>query len=271
MSGPTGRSAERAQLWASARSRSSSSSSVRCNETFSRAPYLPRPITQRRKGFLTVPTDPPSGRLIAFHVLTGTGTFTPTFGTSSLYLIAIGGGGGSGGSQYTSLGSASGGGGAGAVAITLITTPASTYTFTCGLGGTPGSSGGNGGNGGITTLGSPAVLIAPGGFGSPASLDSASFSAGGTVSNAPTGGALSVRGASGQAGMSLIVLFGPNPAMSGQGASSAHGTGGPGRVTEGDGIAATGFGAGAGGALAMTGNRAGAAGSSGAVLIWEYT
>jgi hypothetical protein len=216
-------------------------------------------------------TDPPSGRLIAFRVLTGNGTYTPTIGTSSVYVIAIGGGGGSGGSQYTSLGSASGGGGAGAVAITLIDTLAASYAFICGLGGNAGSSGGNGGNGGTTTFGSPAVLIAPGGLASPASIDSSNFSAGGSVSNAPTGSALSIRGAAGQAGMSLIVLFGPNPAMSGQGASGAHGVGGPGRVTEGDGIAASGFGAGAGGAIALTANRAGAAGSSGAVLIWEYT
>jgi glycine rich protein len=208
-----------------------------------------------------------------FLILTGNGIYLPSFGTTVIDVVAIGGGGGSGGvfgdgeSNFTS-----GGGGGGSWCMKRIPSPAGSYPYLCGIGGPGGSARpGNGNDGGATIFGSPALLIAPGGLRSTAK-DNSNYRTGlpGNVTAAPTGGDINVAGQAG--GIGAIDPVTCVPFTSGVGGSGRFGTGGAFRATGGPGNRGTGFGAGGGGAADFaTGAAAGAEGTNGAILVWEYS
>lgn len=211
--------------------------------------------------------------LINVQVITATGVYTPTTGTVSIVVQALGGGAGGGGAAATAgNNSAAAGGGAGALATARITSGFSGVTVTIGAGGAGGAAGNNNGsNGGATTFGS--VLTAGGGVGGAGSPAAAVplASAVGTGGNAS--GSASLFGAAGENGRVGYALVNTS-SVGGGGGSSAYGAGGDTRVT-GTSVAgrnATGFGAGGGGgAVALTNSAvAGGTGTSGICIIWEY-
>ncbi|MEB0887692.1 hypothetical protein VC838_25155, partial [Citrobacter freundii] len=108
-----------------------------------------------------------SGRLLNIVKMTASGTYTPTAGTKSIIVEAIGGGGASGNLTATASNqnAVSAAGSNGAYAKARYTSGFSSVSVTVGAGGiVNGGGGGNGGNGGTTTFGS--LLTCPGGSGS---------------------------------------------------------------------------------------------------------
>lgn len=108
-----------------------------------------------------------SGRLLNIVKMTASGTYTPTAGTKSIIVEAIGGGGASGNLTATgpNQNAVSAAGSNGAYAKARYTSGFSSVSVTVGAGGiVNGGGGGNGGNGGTTTFGS--LLTCPGGSGS---------------------------------------------------------------------------------------------------------
>jgi hypothetical protein len=212
------------------------------------------------------------GRLLATRLFEANGIYTPTPGTAFVIVEGIGGGGAGGGGPVTSSGNVGGGaggnGGAYGKALFSIAQIGASQAVTIGAGGI-GTTGG-GGNGGSTSLGS--LLSLPGGAGA------FSFGNAGPPLNSGNGGALAV-----PTGANLVSGVGPisiaasissvSIGLSGQGANTLYGSGGGATNITGPGISASGFGAGGGGALAMSGNatgRVGGNGYKGFLLISEY-
>ncbi|EKG5017784.1 hypothetical protein O3Q57_002909 [Salmonella enterica] len=107
------------------------------------------------------------GRLLNVKTITTSGTYTPTAGTKSIIVEAIGGGGASGNLTATGATSnaVSAAGSNGAYAKARYTSGFSSISVTVGAGGTVnGAGGGNGGDGGTTSFGS--LLVCPAGKGS---------------------------------------------------------------------------------------------------------
>lgn len=215
---------------------------------------------------------PGSGRLLGIQVFAtaGTATYTPTPGTRSVVVEAVGGGGAGGGSQVTdsshySVGS---GGAAGSWGIGRYTSGFAGVTVTVGAGGS-GAAGAGGGSGSASSFGS--LLTGPGAGGGQTSLPIPISSAGLSNQGAPgAAGSGGIMGSSGQPGPCGITL-GTGP-LSGQGAPSRYGAGG---ANTGGGIGAGAVGQGAGGSGAASGISqatalAGGAGAPGIVIVWEY-
>lgn len=186
-----------------------------------------------------------------------------TSGSSATYATPAGcvrirircwGGGGAGGGGSTTIGA--GGGAQGGYVEHIINSPASTYTYTIGAGGT-GNSAAAGGNGGNTTF-SGGSLIAGGGTGGSSVSGGPSIAvAGGTASG---GNVNNIPGAVGNPG--LIGTYNYPGAGGGQGAGLgvASGTGNAGTAN-------TGGGGGCGGYNA---NTVGGAGGSGLIIVEEF-
>ncbi|HGB5384160.1 TPA: hypothetical protein ACIVP0_000453 [Salmonella enterica subsp. diarizonae serovar 61:l,v:z35] len=107
------------------------------------------------------------GRLLNVKTITTSGMYTPTAGTKSIIVEAVGGGGASG--NLTATGATqnaiSAAGSNGAYAKARYTSGFSSISVTVGAGGTVnGAGGGNGGDGGTTSFGS--LLVCPAGKGS---------------------------------------------------------------------------------------------------------
>lgn len=210
-----------------------------------------------------------AGRLIAVRTITTSGTYTPTPGTKSIIVEVQGAGGGGGGANSTSGQSGAGcGGQSGTYIKHMITTVSASYACVIGSGGSGGVGANPGNAGGSTTI---AGLTAPGG------------GAGGTTSGTgvnlafivtpavnPTGGSIENAGASSGDG---AVVFNASVSKSGIGGSSSMGSGGGQRGTPGAGVNASGYGAGGSGANspAATGAFTGGNGSSGCIIVWEYS
>lgn len=208
------------------------------------------------------------------QVFTASSAFTTpansTAATVYKYTI-IGGGGGGGGSNGTWA--AGGGGGGGAVAVGSFTNVAAStaITVTITTSGTPsagGSAGGNGSAGADASLGSPVSITAGGGGGGAGSTAGAgpTGSEGGTSGTVTVGSPsiAAMAGGHGIRGSCLLV----SSCIGGAGGSAltygAPGVGGSVGVAQ-NGTAATGFGAGGGGAILATTN--GSSGSEALVLI----
>jgi hypothetical protein len=212
-----------------------------------------------------------TGRLLSFQIFTsGTAaTYTKNVSATSILVEAVGGGGGSGGAiGAVSSVSASGGGGSGAYCQSYITSAASTYTYTIGAAGSAGASGSNaGGNGGNTTF-SGGSISAGGGTGGGAGISTgtagAAFVLGGAGGTASGGNQINAPGQPGSPGLTILTSF-----VGGNGGASKYGSGGLGS-NAGTGGAGTGYGGGAGGSIATTTNFAGAAGTAGLLIIWEF-
>jgi hypothetical protein len=211
-----------------------------------------------------------AGRLIGFQVLTGSGTYTPTTGTASIF-VKQWSAGGAGGGANVSADSIGAGGSAGSFASKYITSLAASYAYVNGAGGA-GNNGATGNAGGTSTFG--AVLTVPGGAGG--LYDNTNTGGEGNIAlpgakaTAPTGGDVNIQGAVGSIGFN-INTSNPGIRYSGQGGSSEVGAGGASRKTDGVGNAATGFAAGGGGAVSDGTSRAGGAGTAGVTMVWEYS
>ena len=203
-------------------------------------------------------------------------TYTPATGTRALRVTAIGAGGGGGGTdgQGASTGGAAGGGGAGGVTVELITSVATSYTYTVGAAGAGAAAGNNAGSaGGTTTFSGTGVSLSAGG------------GAGGSGRNAGAGAVRGARGAGGSASGGDLNVVGSggtdgysnfNLSSVGNGGPSPYGAFGAGFGISGSsgggaGTNASGYGAGGGGAsvVALTSNDAGGDGAGGLIIIEE--
>lgn len=217
------------------------------------------------------------GRLLNCQVFTASGPYTPTPGTKTIIVEAVGAGGGGGGCAANAAGSASvgQGGGAGAYGKSRFTTGFSGVSVVIGSAGAAGaaSASGTGGSGGDTSFG--ALLVCQGGPGGKpgASLSPPALGQSATANTSTVTGA-NIVSYSGQAGTSGFIFASNNNTgmVSGYGGSGPFGSGGEGSSAIGTVNAASGYGAGGGGAISSSTGSAqvGGAGSQGIVIIWEY-
>lgn len=208
------------------------------------------------------------------------GTWTKPTNCKRIIVEAVGGGGGSGGctgalSNYA----ATGGGGSGFFGRTnpIDVTAVANGAVVIGAGGAQGAAGNNaGGTGGSTTITIGVTTYTwPGGDGSPGATANGSngdFTLPGTWAALGT----NVKGSSNQGGTGFTNAADTN-AFSGPGAPSPYGKGGDRVVQLGTGGAAgnaaaanTGAGASGGATNNQATNRAGAAGGSGYMRVWEF-
>lgn len=209
--------------------------------------------------------------------------------TKFVLVQLVGGGGAGGGAQPggATNAAAGGGGGSGAISSGFFDVSAvSTLALVIGAGGTPDGSGGIGGNGGTSSYSDGTNTIScPGGVGGGAGVGQsyATSAPGSGPTSAPTGGFNNVPGTSGLHSLAmgdLAMGTGRATAYGGHGANApCFGSGGVGgRFTGSSGVIridggdATGRGAGGGGGSRCddSGFALGGAGSSGAILIWEF-
>lgn len=222
-----------------------------------------------------MPLQQATGRLLAVRVFTtaNTGqTYTPTAGTTSVIVQAVGGGGAGGGVSATGVGqtSLSLGGGAGAYGISRYSSGFSGVMLTIGSGGAP-AIGASGGNGGTTSFG--ALLSCPGGPGAGVGLAVSSaqnFSSVGSPYAAPPSGA-NISQSLGVGKPGVICLNGWGY-LAGSGADSPLGSGGQGIGGSGAVRAGSGYGSGGSGVAndASSAAREGGAGAPGVIIVWEY-
>ena len=193
-------------------------------------------------------------------ITTSANPVTLTSGTT-LIIVEVQGAGGASGSS-TGVGYVGGTGGSGAYSLQQLTVvDTDTWNVTIGAGGVNGATISGGDTVFATASGSSlgSTITAGGGAGAPdASSIHGDGGVGGTVTNANTGNKLSIAGPAGSAG------------NSGQrGPGSMFGFGGTKRIyADGDGGNAVGYGSGAGAAAGVS--NAGANGSAGLVIMWEY-
>ena len=216
------------------------------------------------------------GRLLNVRAITTSGTYTPTPGTTSILVEAVGGGASGANCASTSATTfgAAGGGGSGTYVKALFNTLPSTVAVTIGSGGNGAAPGANAGNpGGQTTFGS--LLTAPGGTASIA----------GFIGTTITGSSGSVNGSPGTVTGDTVITNLPGMAggpafslnttlnISGLGGSNPLGTGGWAGIAGGGGRPASGYGSGSGGVNqpANTTSVTGISGQPGAVIVYEYS
>jgi hypothetical protein len=199
-------------------------------------------------------------------------SFTVNSTTQYILVRLVGGGGGGGGcSGSGSNYAAAGGGGSGGYAEEWFdVTPSTAYTYAIGALGAGGSSGANPGSAGTASSFTVAgtTVTANGGSGGTASTGSTSakLSLGGNGAAVSTNGDINGAGSPGGTGYSSSTTI----IWSGSGGSSQWGGGGNSRSTAGAGNAGTGYGAGGGGASCTNANRAGGAGTAGAIVVCEF-
>lgn len=199
-----------------------------------------------------------SGRLLNVVKITATGNYTPSAGTKSIIVEAVGGGGASGNLTATASNqnAISAAGSNGAYAKARYTSGFSSVAVSIGTGGAVnGGGGGSGGNGGVTTFGS--LLTCPGGNGSMAG-----------IANAPPFNAGAAQPSGNPSGSGIIVSnkgpYSPWPTVValGMGSNFAncivpdlgfYGMGGDGVVSD-----------------ASSAAKSGNAGTAGCVIVWEY-
>jgi hypothetical protein len=204
-------------------------------------------------------------------ITSGSGTYTPPVGCRAINVRMVGGGGAGGSSAgASSSGGGGSGGGAGSSVEKLISPPASSYSYAVGAGGTAGAAGNNaGGNGVDTTFGSLTAKGGTGGTGSGAAAATVLLVAGGAGGVAGSGGDINPPGEPGSPSIRLTAAI----VVSGAGGNSTMAGGANGRITQGDGAAAstnTGAGGAGGASVNSATNQAGGAGGSGVILIDEW-
>lgn len=206
--------------------------------------------------------------------LSGSGTYTTPSKVRAIYVECVGGGGGGGGVDGQGVGTAavSRSGGGGAYCAKLITSPAATYTYAVGAGGSAGAAGDNDGAvGGTTTFtGTGTSLSALGGnqgLGHTGTSGNSGSTPGGNGGTA-TGGDINLAGNRGGARAVLSAII---AAISQQGDCPMFG-GARAQSSENSGASGLNFGcAGSGAATSnVTSNFAGGAGANGTIRITEY-
>jgi hypothetical protein len=197
-------------------------------------PTPPNDVNQVLRGNGTFGAVASVGRLVNIVRITtpGSGTYYKPANINRLLIRAIGGGGGGG---------AGGGGGSGGYGELFITSPASSYAYTVGAGGSA-----NGGAGGATTI---AGISAGGGGGG-------TFTGG--VGGTTSGASINVRGGAG----GVRDFDGTTIYSGGNGGCGVFGGGGYGGASGGGGV----FGGGGGGG----GGSGGGTGGAGYIEIWEF-
>lgn len=214
------------------------------------------------------------GRLIGVQRFTANGTYTPTAGTTSIVVEALGGGGAGGGCPASTAGNvASGSGGAaGGYTVGRFTSGFSGQAVTIGTAGIP-VAGGTGGSGGTTSLGG--LITANGGGGGNASGNAAVTAAALATAAAPSGTGGNIYAIGGPSPGTNLNRFSDTVGLGGNGADSRYGLGGRNNTspTFYNGSAASGNGAGGAGGMSFGAGTitAGGAGTAGLLVIWEYS
>lgn len=215
-----------------------------------------------------------SVRCTAVRVYTSSDTWSKPTGLQYVIAETVGGGGGGGGvAGDAAEASAAGGGGGGGYAKGRIAAASlgSTEAVTIGAAGTAGAAGlNNGGNGGNSSFGAHVTGAGgTGGTGGDSVTASAAVAGGAGGAGAGSGDDYNVTGQTGQAGYTVTSIA----AIPGAGGDSMLGKGGRSATQNGAGAAGTGYGAGGSGAAALNDNtdRAGAAGTAGLVIVYEFT
>lgn len=197
-----------------------------------------------------------TGRLLNVQVFTSSGTYTPTAGTTSVVVEAVGGGGSSGGIGATnsSQTGVAGAGASGSYGKARFTSGFNSSTVTIGAGGAVPAIGAAGNTGGTTSFGS--LLTVPGGGGSPAGFVGSGVggSYGGAPGISPTGanivGSKGIAGTNSVQTATNVALYAPYQTLS---ALGTYGAGAPGNFV----------------GLSSIGS-AGISGQSGVIIVWEY-
>lgn len=221
--------------------------------------------------FVDIDSLQANGLLINVQVFTASGTYTPTPGTKSVIVEAVGGGGGGGGTYTTPAGQLAigGGGGPGGYGKGRFTAGFSGVTVTVGAAGTAGAanSASAGGNGGTTSFG--ALMSCTGGSGgSPCSPFVSPIVIPCGASGTATGANICANGGSpGSPGFAAS-----NGWESGAGGNTPFGRGGTQSGITSPGVAATGYGSGGSGGSTQisAAGQVGGAGAPGLVIVWEY-
>lgn len=225
-------------------------------------------------GASTLPTWSGPGKLSNIVTYTsGSGTYTVPTGVTSILVRLVGGGGAGGSANYSGcsgLYHVGSGGGSGGYCERFISSPAVSYSYSVGAGGTAnittcGNGTVGGSAGGNTTFGT-SFLVANGGNGG---LNSYSgFIINGGTGGSASGGQLNIPGTRGGVAVSSSYL------SAGYGANSIFGGGGSGLGAingTSTGFAGTAPGAGGSGSAAYSGGwQAGGAGAAGLIIIYEY-
>ncbi|SAL25760.1 hypothetical protein AWB73_01940 [Caballeronia turbans] len=212
-----------------------------------------------------------SGRLLNVRVIVSSGTYTPTAGTNSIVVEAVGGGGGGGGAPAVGASQISTGspGSAGSYGIARFTSGFSGVTMTIGAAGA-GGVGAAGTAGGTTSFG--ALLTCTGGLAGGVNAAGAGPTgfAGNSATPAGTGGQLNRGGAAGS--VSLALGLSANLCTGGKGGDGPFGVGGGNVGGNVGGANAIGPGAGGGGTAnaISSGALTGGSGSIGCIVIYEY-
>lgn len=225
-----------------------------------------------------------SGNLIGQRIFTatGAGTYTPTVGTVSIVMWLVGAGGGSAGSASNAGGGGSvtfgRSGAAGAVLLKRLTAGFSGAGYVIGAKGTGGAAGNNNGTAGgdttfTETVGPTTFTAAGGTLGSTiANFVPPNMSNGGNGAIATNG---DINISSTRAGVSISINA--SLTMGGNGGNHIFGQGGTGGTasaanTSAAGTAGSGKGSGGGGSCCngIAANVAGADGTDGMILIYEY-
>lgn len=214
------------------------------------------------------------GRLLGRRLLTGSGVYTPTPGTTRIHVRMVGGGGGGGGT-LTGPYSAGGGGSAGVMLEFVRGDDTSLIlggAYSCGEGGYGGFIAFghlvDGGPGFDTNLRiGPELIVAKGGLGGESVGSSSSTFAigGGKTSGSSTTDIMITSQGTGFPGVNINGYF-----FSGMGGYCPLGT--PGPVVEGsdDGVTGTGYGVGGSGASSASDELVGGAGAPGCIIIDEF-
>lgn len=218
-----------------------------------------------------------SGTTLISHqvFVTGSGTYTTPGGVRAIKVECIGGGGAGGSCLSAATNSAgAGGGGSGGYSCAVVTSPAASYPYAVGAGGTPGAAGANPGGAGVdTTFGAAgAVCLARGGAGGLAdtvtTIHAGGLGGAGGLSSAATGD-VKADGQPGEAGVALAAA----QCLSGRGGSSVYGGGGVSRknaTTAGDTGKSYGGGGSGGSIISGGASQQGGAGGAGLILVTEY-
>lgn len=220
------------------------------------------------------------GRLVNVKKITASGTYTPTAGAKFCIAELQAGGGGGGSAATCTNGQSAGGGGGASGGYALIKFTAATSAVVIGSGGSGGvasASGTNGVNGGNTSIAGVTVYGGSGGWSGPArsTFPQGNNTSGRTTASSNNGSAIVVKDLSGQSGQGGVA-YGPANSFGGGGGSSPLGVGaGGGITTSSSGVGAAGnlYGSGGSGSASVSGTPSviGGDGSSGVVIIWEYS